>query len=235
VTAVHRAAFFDIDGTLTSERTWKGLMDYFTAHGLRKTVHFKFLALHYPLYFQRRLRFISESAFRTPWAAHLAWYVRGDTPEQAQPVWAWAVERFLSRYWRADTRQLLEDHRRNGDLVILVSAAPLPLVERIALEVGAQYAVGTRFDVQQGRYSSRAAPPVVIDEGKADAARELLREKGLAVNLEASSAYADSISDLSLLEMVGNPVAVYPDEALRRVAAARGWRLFPPETPLLQR
>ena len=46
-----RAAFFDIDGTLTSERTWKGMMDYFTAAHLRRWTHLAFFAAHYPLVF----------------------------------------------------------------------------------------------------------------------------------------------------------------------------------------
>ena len=45
--------------------------------------------------------------------------------------------------------------------------------------------------------------------------------------------YTDSINDLSLMESVTQPVATNPDERLRAVAVARGWRileLFPQET-----
>lgn len=221
-----RAAFFDIDGTLTSERTWKGLMDYFQQHRLRRGVHLAFMAAHYPLYFLRRMRLISESAFRSPWAAHLAWYVRGFTPEGAQPVWEWAAG-YLSRYWRPDTRAILDDHRRSGDLVMLVSSGPLPLVERIAEILGAEHFVGTRFEVVNDRYTGRALPPVVIDEIKARAALDYLQEKGIQIDLRASYAYADSTPDVSLLEMVGHPVAVYPDAGLKAYAQQRDWAIFP--------
>jgi HAD superfamily hydrolase (TIGR01490 family) len=224
---VQRLAFFDIDGTLTSERTWKGIMDYFRRNRLRRATHLAFLGAHYPLYYLRRLSLLSESAFRSPWAAHLAWYVRGYTPAQAEAVWDWAVERFMASYWRLDTRRLLDEHLQAGDLVMLVSAAPLPLVERIAREVSAQHAAGTRFALRNGRYTGGAIPPVVIDEGKAQAALAAIHSLGLQVDLAASTSYADSISDRSFLEMVGRPVAVYPDEALRSLAAQRGWRIFP--------
>lgn len=222
-----RFAFFDIDGTLTSEHTWQGIMAYFTHNRLRRGTHLAYLAGHYPLYFLRRLRLISESAFRAPWAAHLAWYVRGYTPEQAQAVWDWVVERFLARCWRADVRRLLDEHLQAGDAVMLVSAAPQPLVERIAQELGAQYAAGTRFATDNGRYTGRAEPPVVIDEGKAQAAQAVLQAHGLSADLSDSTCYADSISDRPFLEMVGHPVAVYPDNALRLLATQRGWRIFP--------
>jgi phosphoserine phosphatase len=43
------------------------------------------------------------------------------------------------------------------------------------------------------------------------------------IDLAASTAYSDSHSDLPFLEAVGHAVAVNPDRALRRCAAARGW------------
>lgn len=222
-----RAAFFDVDGTLTSERTWRGFLSYFEEHHLRRTTHYAFLATHYPLYMLHRMGLVTASGFRAPWAAHLAWYVRGYTVEQAQEVWKYAVERFLSQYWRADTRALLDEHRHAGDLVMLVSSGPQPMLEQIAKTLGVQHAVGTRFEVHAGRYTGRALPPVVIDQAKASAPIAYLRGAGLQVDLNASFAYADSTTDLGLLEMVGNPVAVYPDEALRAIAVQRGWRIFP--------
>ena len=221
------AAFFDVDGTLTSERTWKGLLSYFQDHHLRRTTHYVFLATHYPLYLSHRLGLISASGFRAPWAAHLAWYVRGYSVERAQEVWEYAVDGFLSHYWRADTRLLLDEHCRLGDLVMLVSSGPQPMLECAAKALGAQHAVGTRFEVRGGRYTGRYIPPVIIDQAKASAPQAYLRSCGLQVDLQNSFAYADSITDLGLLEMVGNPVAVYPDEGLRSIAAQRGWPIFP--------
>jgi phosphoserine phosphatase len=45
------------------------------------------------------------------------------------------------------------------------------------------------------------------------------------VDLSRSYAYADSISDLPMLEAVGNPVAVNPDRRLAAAAKERGWQL----------
>jgi phosphoserine phosphatase len=59
--------------------------------------------------------------------------------------------------------------------------------------------------------------------------QELISEKGLEVNLSSSFAYADSISDLPLLEWVGNPVAVEPEEKLQAIAQERGWQIMEPK------
>ena len=45
------------------------------------------------------------------------------------------------------------------------------------------------------------------------------------VDLKASYAYADSHSDLPMLEAVGNPVAVRPDVPLFRAARKGHWKI----------
>jgi hypothetical protein len=44
------------------------------------------------------------------------------------------------------------------------------------------------------------------------------------IDLEASYAYSDSLSDLPMLRAVGNPVAVNPDPALLEIARAEDWQ-----------
>ncbi len=222
-----RAAFFDVDGTLTTIRVWKGLMAYFNRRGERRGVHALFLGLHYPMFIVRRLGLLNESSFRSRWAADLAWYFRGDTFSQAAQVWDWVAAEFLTPYWRADSLALLQQHREAGDLVLLVSSGPDGLVRRIAQQLGAEHGIGTRFEQVDGHYTGRSQPPVCIDAHKASLAQAYLKQAGFEVDLAESYAYADLTSDLNLLEMAGHPVATYPDAGLRPIAVERGWRIFP--------
>lgn len=224
---MRKAAFFDVDGTLTTGNVWRAIMDYFQTRGERRTAHAAYWAYHAPLYILFKLGLISQTAFRRPWAAHLAWYFRGLSVREAESVWNKIVEQHMSSLWRPDTLKLLADHKRAGELVVLVSAGPLPLEEHIAQKLGADLAVGTDFEVNDGRYTGRAKGRVCIAENKAVMSQEKLREEGIEVDFSASYAYADSSGDVALLEMVGNPVAVHPDEHLRPIAAKRGWKIFP--------
>ncbi|MBC8504360.1 MAG: hypothetical protein ISR58_19150 [Anaerolineales bacterium] len=54
-------------------------------------------------------------------------------------------------------------------------------------------------------------------------------EKVSALYPDASiiAAYGDTLSDLPMLEISDNPVAVYPDAKLHRVAKEKGWRVIP--------
>jgi HAD superfamily hydrolase (TIGR01490 family) len=202
-------------------------MGYFKSRNLRRMTDRLFWAYHTPYYLLHKRDLISQVAFRSPWAAHLAWYFRGYSQEQAGEVWDWVVDEHLSICWREDSRAILDRHSEAGDLVMLVSAGPTPLIERIASEVGATHAIGTEFEMRNGRYTGRSSKPVCIDAYKAILAQAYMERLGMEVDFEASYAYADAVSDLALLEMVGNPVAVYPGEALRAIAMDRGWRIHP--------
>jgi phosphoserine phosphatase len=40
------------------------------------------------------------------------------------------------------------------------------------------------------------------------------------------AAYGDTLSDLPMLEMSENPIAIYPDAGLRKLAESRGWQMI---------
>ncbi|UYN91478.1 MAG: HAD-IB family hydrolase [Anaerolineales bacterium] len=216
-------AFFDVDGTLTTERVWRGVLDYYKAKGKRTWTLFQYWVYHMPLYLLHSVGLLSQSAFRTPWAAHLMWFLRGDTPEQAEPVWDWVTTEYMQGLWRAQGLDKIMEHKAQGHLVVLVSAGPQPLVERMARELGADMAVGTKPAVHKGRYTGGVDGMVSIDENKASLARAALADHKIDVDFAASWAYADGSTDVGLLEMAGHPVAFFPDEFLKPIALERGW------------
>lgn len=220
-----KAAFFDVDGTLTTERVWKGILEYFKEHNLRPLLQRVFWYYHAPHYLLHKAGLISQSRFRKAWAAHLAWFIRGYTPEEAQPIWDWVAQHYLTQVWRADGLEQIKQHKAAGELVVLVSAGLTPLQAAIARHVGADLAVGTDPALRNGRYTGGLAGPVCIDEQKAVLAKAAMLAGGHEIDYAASTAYADSRSDLEMLEMVGYPTAFYPDEQLKPIAQQRGWAI----------
>ena len=83
-------------------------MDYFKVHNLRQWTHRFYMAYHFPLYIFKQLGLISDQAFRKPWPAHLGWYLRGYSVEEAYQIWDWVAEYQVSQNWRADTCQILQ-------------------------------------------------------------------------------------------------------------------------------
>jgi len=116
-------------------------------------------------------------------------------------------------------RWLLERHLGRGDFVVILSASPQELVEAITNELGAHRAVGTRLEVDRDTLTGRLDGPFCYGQGKVEC---LERDVG-PIDLSTATAYADSGSDLPLLERCGTAVAVNPDRELRRWAERARW------------
>ncbi len=112
-------------------------------------------------------------------------------------------------------------HRALGHRTVLITGAldlvvePLrPLFDDI---------VCSRLDERDGRFTGRLSELPPIGEARAHVLAEYASAEGL--RLEESMAYADSASDLPLLEAVGFPVAVNPEAKLAAIARRRGWHV----------
>lgn len=202
-------------------------MVYFRAHHLRRWTHFAYMGYHYPLYILHKVGIITEDAFRKPWPAHLGWYLRGYSVEQTEQIWDWVINDYMNQYWRQDTCQILSQHMQNGHLTVLVSGTPTQLLKHLAIKIGADHSIGTDLEVLDDRYTGRSSGPSCIGDNKVSLTQAYLKHHGIKIDYDTSYAYADSISDIHLLEMVGNPVATYPDTKLHALAQERDWEIFP--------
>lgn len=122
---------------------------------------------------------------------------------------------------RPESKVLLERHRRQGRATYIVSASPKELVEPLAKALGMTDGIGTVSEVVDGAYTGNLVGPFCYGEGKVEAIRQIAAWEGF--DLGQCYAYSDSISDLPMLEAVGHPVAVNPDNRLNEIALTRGW------------
>jgi len=116
-------------------------------------------------------------------------------------------------------RWLIERHVAAGDHVVVLSASPQEVVEAVAERLGAHSGIGTVAEVQDGRYTGRLDGPFCHGLGKLERLGAVLGQ----INLAHATAYADSTSDIPVLEACGQAVAVNPDRKLRGAAALNGW------------
>ncbi len=116
-------------------------------------------------------------------------------------------------------------HHGAGHDTVLVSASPVEIVERFAAAAGMTAGLGTRAARDDaGRYTGALDGPFCYAEGKVPAIHGFARDQGY--DLASSYAYSDSVSDLPMMEAVGERVAVNPDAKLREHAVRRGWSLL---------
>ena len=125
---------------------------------------------------------------------------------------------------------LIEDHRSQGRLLVLVSAAPIEIVDPLAKHLDIDEYIATTPEIDpEGRYTGNIEF-LAQGSGKAEAIKRLAKIR--KIDLVDSWSYSDSISDLPMLEIVGHPVVVNPDRQLRRIAHERSWPVLKFEQPV---
>ena len=139
-----------------------------------------------------------------------------------------ALERFvdtslaphiLSRLSPEAVRRIRE-HRAAGHTTILVTGVVRPLTRPLQPLFDVIVAADLGVD-EEGRCTGFLTGPPVVGESRAAWLKHYATQHGVA--LDRSFAYADSHSDLPMLETVGNAVAVSPDIALMRAATRNQW------------
>ena len=119
---------------------------------------------------------------------------------------------------------LLAEHRARGDFLLIITATNAFVTRPIGAALGVDALLATEPEIRNDRYTGKIIGTACFREGKVTSLREWLAQHPYAI--ETASFYSDSQNDLPLLEMVGHPVAVDPDDTLRRVATERAWPII---------
>ena len=127
----------------------------------------------------------------------------------------------------AEARALLRRHREAGDTLVLTTATNRVITELVAQDLGVDHHLATEVEVRDGRYTGRTRGVLNMRTGKVERLRAWLAERGHdEAVLKQATFYSDSINDLPLLSVVGEPVVVDPDDRLRSAAWRHGWKML---------
>ncbi len=146
--------------------------------------------------------------------------VKGWDVEQVKAIAVEGLANVIEPIVYAEALTLFDEHHAAGRDVIVISSSGTEIIEPICALLGADKAIGSQVAIEDGKYTGEILF-YAYGQGKADAIRLLAADEGY--DLSASYAYSDSMTDLPMLEAVGNPVATNPDKELRAVAKDRVW------------
>jgi len=127
--------------------------------------------------------------------------------------------------------ELVQQHKDAGATVIVVTATNEFVTRPIAAALGADelMAVDLERDTTPGGsgwFTGEVRGIPSFRQGKVLRVEAWLAARGLGWGDVHSTFYSDSINDLPLLEKANVPVATNPDDPLRAIAQARGWRIL---------
>jgi HAD superfamily hydrolase (TIGR01490 family) len=207
-----KVAIFDFDRTLFPEETFPLLMKHLKTHPRK---YRSFMSRILPVYAAYKCKLYPEQKMREH---SMRSYITsfGSAPQTE-------VEQFFSELGSLMSEKLsepvlarLQQHRKDGYYIMLVSGAFQPLLNSVAAKLPFDHIIGTNFHKTNLQYIHGSRKKDVVHE----------RLAHMEVDWENSFAYGDSYSDLNVLELVGNPVAVQPEPRLLEVASSRRWEIL---------
>jgi len=220
-------ALFDLDGTLAHGGVWEGFLKYYLKHKKKRVWIVVFWATHSALWLLSQCKLYSGGKCRVKWMEDLSGIFKGASREEVLEIFHWVADNYLFESLRSDVVEILHQHKQSGHIVVIVSATFSELLKVIGQKLGVSNIIGTKLEMIDGRYTGKIIKPLCFGENKVKLLKEFIEQNGLEIDSAASFAYADSIFDVPLLKLVGNPVATYPDIYLRHFAEYNAWQILP--------
>ncbi|MBI5901426.1 MAG: HAD-IB family hydrolase [Rhodocyclales bacterium] len=210
-------AIFDLDGTLVRCQTQRIFLEYCSERRYIGNVTRWKLLCWFGLY---KAGILSEPRRAMEYAYRFA---EGWSMARLEQEAEECFRSNLLPYLCLAVTKRVEAERNAGRNMVLVSNSIDPLAGAVARFLGFDGYVSTRLETKNGRCTGQIDGAMVYGEAKVRLVREYAEKNGLS--LSDSSAYADHISDLPVLEMAARPVAVNPCRKLHSIATARNWEI----------
>jgi len=209
-------AFFDLDNTLTAHNSGRELIKTAYRKGfLRGSVMIRAFALS--LAYRLNLRDIPDTIRdMTSWTRDQPENLLSDLCRET------ALSRIIPSVYPAAHIEI-EYHRKEKADLVLLSSSLAPLCSQVALHLGLDSVLCSELEIAGGRFTGKPKGKFCYGEEKA------LKLKDYCENHHCSPSdawyYADSYTDIPVLELVGNPVCVNPDRKLSTLARKKGWQI----------
>lgn len=203
------AAFFDIDGTIFRNSL---MIEHF-----QKLMTYEIIdpAIWYTkvkkVYMEWERRFGDFEQYLEILAAVYLEELKGVDKDYMEFIAAHVIEVNGDMVYKY-SRDQIEWHKQKGHKVFFISGSPDFLVSKMAEKYGATEYKGSLYEVDENNKFTGKLTPMWDSKSKQKVINNLIIKYN--VDLEKSYAYGDTTGDLSMLRMMGNPVAINPNRPL---------------------
>jgi HAD superfamily hydrolase (TIGR01490 family) len=211
------AAFFDLDDTILTVSSGKVLIQEAHRQGImrkRDLLRSMWFAFLYKI----------NLAHSTRVTMRMASWLRGTEEDYVVELINQLFDDELVDKISESVSEEIEFHRGNGAKLIMLSAALDYVCRPIVRHLELDDLVCSHMEVVDGIFTGMPSGKLVFGPEKGTRLIEYCSIHGFDP-MEAYC-YADSYSDLSMMEKTGHPVAVRPDRRLGNAAKKRGWKVI---------
>lgn len=218
-----RVAIFDFDGTIYAEETFTLLMKHLKEHPTYHSSYKRFYRAIVPPYIANKLKIYPTSKMKKRSMQLYLEAFEGRTKHEMDSYFE-EIKAIMQQDFNEKVLERLRHHQQENIHIILVSGAYTQFLERVTDGFVFNQIIGTDIFYSDDKVYTKNEITHVNGEQKTLKVHEALN--GHQIDWENSYAYGDSFSDLPVLKLVGNPVAVRPEEKLRKLASKLGWEIL---------
>jgi len=219
-------ALFDLDGTLCNARHLAAsIIGYQFKHPTRIPRVVIYLITQAARLLLLKLGLLTYAGVVQASSRPFARLLKGLGASEASDLFSKAARTVVGTA-REEMLTLIKWHQEQGHAVIVVSGGFQPFLIEVARLLGTNRTVGTALEVVDDCYTGRLAGPFCHGNDRVHLVRHFIEVSGLDVDLSSSYAYGDRVQDIPMLEMVGHPVAAYPEKKLLSYANQKGWNVI---------
>ncbi|WP_391209095.1 HAD family hydrolase [Psychrobacillus sp. L4] len=218
-----RVAIFDFDGTLYAEETFKLLMNHLKEHPIYHSKYKKFYRAIVPPYIANKLKLYPTSKMKDFSMQLYLKAFEGVSISEMDRYFGELKDR-MQKDFNPEVVTRLEKHQSENIHILLVSGAYTQFLHCVTAGMTFDQIIGTNIPYKENRLDTQTR--ITHVNGPQKTINILKALKGQQIDWENSYAYGDSYSDLPVLELVGNPVAVKPENKLRKTAMDNGWEII---------
>lgn len=219
-----KLAVFDFDGTLLIKDTLPSLGTEWIRQGHSRLRYASVWVSVIPVLFGYKINRISREAMKEQAFRCFNRIYNNMTRQEIEKFFRLAYP-YLKKNFNHSVIAEIQLAQQQDFHCVLVSGSYIELLRIVAEDLGIDTSLGAQLAIQNDVYNDTGKTPFVDGLSKQ---RMLLEHFARCdVDWEASRAYGDSYTDIYIMEMVGEKIAVRPDAQLLAHAKKHNWKILP--------
>ncbi len=122
-----------------------------------------------------------------------------------------------------DMKAIVAGHKKAGHTVVIITSALKEIVEPIRHQLPVDEIIATEVEIINDSYTGKLRN-LPVGNVRAQIVENYCKHHGAA--LAHCYGYSDHYSDIPMLSLVGNPIAVYPERRLKKHAKKQHWKII---------
>ena len=210
------AAIFDMDDTLHKGNTgWKFLRVLRKHRGVGLNMVFSFVFA----YLQHKNDKLDFHEFLEKSST----YLEGIAVQYYRDLAKEAFEKYYRKRLYVNAIKQIEWHRKQGHHIVIATTSIKDTMLPIAEYLKVDHVIALDMEHDGSYYNGKPKKPYCYGPGKRD--NVLMYVKDADIDLSKSYFYTDAVLDITMLEVIGHPIAINPERKLKHHAVKNGWQI----------